>query len=34
VIVNRGETPFDEVADAVLREAIGEILPRIVPSMP
>ena len=30
VIVNQGETPFDDVADAVIREPIGEVLPRIV----
>jgi NAD-dependent deacetylase len=29
VIVNAEPTPFDEIADAVLREPIGEILPRI-----
>jgi NAD-dependent deacetylase len=31
VIVNQGETPLDDRADAVLREPIGEVLPRIVP---
>ncbi|TMG77174.1 MAG: NAD-dependent deacetylase [Betaproteobacteria bacterium] len=30
VIVNAQPTPFDGVADAVLRDAIGETLPRIV----
>ena len=29
VIVNAEPTPFDEIADAVLREPIGEILPKI-----
>jgi NAD-dependent deacetylase len=29
VIVNAEPTPFDEIADAVLREPIGEILPQI-----
>jgi len=29
VIVNAEPTPFDRIADAVLREAIGESLPRI-----
>ena len=29
VIVNAERTPFDDIADAVLREPIGEILPRI-----
>ena len=29
VIINAEPTPFDEIADAVLREPIGEILPRI-----
>jgi NAD-dependent deacetylase len=31
VIVNGEPTPFDGLADAVLRGAIGEILPRLVP---
>jgi len=30
VIVNAQPTPFDGIADAVLRGAIGEVLPRIV----
>jgi len=30
VIVNEGETPLDDRADAVLRGEIGEVLPRIV----
>ncbi|HEY6241923.1 MAG TPA: Sir2 family NAD-dependent protein deacetylase, partial [Burkholderiales bacterium] len=30
VIVNAEATPFDGIADAVLRSAIGETLPRIV----
>ncbi len=30
VIVNAQPTPFDGIADAVLRSAIGETLPRIV----
>jgi NAD-dependent deacetylase len=30
VIVNADATPYDDVADAVLRGTIGEILPRIV----
>ena len=29
VIVNRDPTPYDSVADAVLREPIGEVLPRL-----
>jgi len=29
VIVNAEPTPFDEVADAVLRGRIGEVLPAI-----
>jgi NAD-dependent deacetylase len=32
VIVNAQPTPFDGIADAVLRGAIGEILPRILES--
>lgn len=31
VIVNQGETPLDDRADAVLRDPIGEVLPKIVP---
>lgn len=31
VIVNGEPTPYDPVADAVLREPIGELLPRLVP---
>ena len=30
VIVNQGETPLDDRAEAVLRDPIGEVLPRIV----
>ncbi|MET7304722.1 Sir2 family NAD-dependent protein deacetylase [Embleya sp. NPDC005575] len=30
VIVNAGETPYDRVADAVIREPIGEVLPELV----
>jgi NAD-dependent deacetylase len=30
VIVNAEPTPFDEMADAVLRESIGEILPTLL----
>ena len=30
VIVNAQPTPFDGIADAVLRDAIGEVLPRVV----
>jgi NAD-dependent deacetylase len=30
VILNAQETPYDEVADAVLREPIGSVLPRLV----
>jgi NAD-dependent deacetylase len=29
VIVNAEPTPFDEIADAVLREPIGDVLPRL-----
>jgi NAD-dependent deacetylase len=29
VIVNQGETPLDDRADAILRDPIGEVLPRI-----
>jgi NAD-dependent deacetylase len=29
VIVNAEPTPFDDIADAVLREKIGEVLPRL-----
>jgi NAD-dependent deacetylase len=32
VIINAEPTPFDEIADAVLREPIGEVLPRICDS--
>ena len=31
VIVNQGETPLDDRADAILRAPIGEVLPAIVP---
>ena len=30
VIVNAQPTPYDDLADAVLREPIGKVLPRIV----
>ncbi|GAA4953428.1 NAD-dependent protein deacetylase [Yinghuangia aomiensis] len=30
VVVNADETPYDAVADAVLREPIGEVLPQLV----
>ncbi len=30
VIVNQGETPLDDRADVVLRDPIGEVLPRLV----
>lgn len=30
VIVNAQPTPYDDVADAILREPIGEVLPRLV----
>jgi NAD-dependent deacetylase len=30
VIVNAEPTPYDDIADAVLREPIGEILPALV----
>jgi NAD-dependent deacetylase len=30
VIVNEGETPLDDRADAILRDSIGEVLPKIV----
>ena len=30
VILNAGETPFDTVADAVFRDPIGAVLPRLV----
>ena len=31
VIVNNEPTPFDDIADAVLREPIGEVLPSLIP---
>ncbi len=31
VIINTQETPYDYLADAVLAEPIGEVLPRLVP---
>src|SRR6185369_7246209 len=34
VIVNAGETPFDDIADAVLRERIGAVLPDIFQRLP
>jgi NAD-dependent deacetylase len=30
VIVNRDPTPYDALADAILREPIGTVLPRLV----
>jgi NAD-dependent deacetylase len=30
VIVNAQETPYDDVADEVVRDPIGEVLPRLV----
>ncbi|MGH3327454.1 MAG: SIR2 family NAD-dependent protein deacylase, partial [Streptomycetales bacterium] len=30
VILNAEPTPYDDIADAVLREPIGEVLPRLV----
>ncbi|UGQ10182.1 NAD-dependent deacetylase [Yinghuangia sp. ASG 101] len=30
VVVNAGETPYDAVADAVVREPIGDVLPELV----
>jgi NAD-dependent deacetylase len=30
VIVNAGETPYDHLAEEVLRHPIGEVLPRLV----
>jgi NAD-dependent deacetylase len=32
VIVNQGETTLDDLADAKLRDPIGEVLPRLVPA--
>ncbi len=32
VVVNASPTPYDEVADAVLREPIGQVLPALVPT--
>jgi NAD-dependent deacetylase len=32
VIVNQGETSLDDLADAMLRGPIGEVLPRLVPA--
>ena len=29
VIVNAAETPYDAVADMVIRDPIGEVLPRL-----
>jgi NAD-dependent deacetylase len=34
VIVNAQPTPFDGIADAVLRDAIGDVLPRILQDGP
>jgi NAD-dependent deacetylase len=34
VIVNAEPTPFDEMADALFREPIGEILPELCASTP
>ena len=33
VIINAQETPYDEVADAVFRQEIGDVLPEIVASL-
>jgi len=33
VIINAQQTPFDDVADAVFREEIGDVLPEIVSSL-
>ena len=30
VIINAQPTPYDDIADAVLRESIGRVLPQIV----
>ena len=30
VIVNRDPTPYDDLASAILREPIGQVLPRLV----
>jgi NAD-dependent deacetylase len=30
VIVNAQPTPYDDIADAVLRQPIGQVLPQIV----
>ena len=30
VIVNQGETPLDELADAIIRDPIGDVLPKLV----
>jgi len=32
VILNAGETPFDDIADAVIRDPIGTALPRLIGS--
>ena len=32
VILNAGETPFDDIADAVMRDPIGTALPRLIGS--
>jgi NAD-dependent deacetylase len=34
VIVNGEPTPYDPVADVVLRGGIGEVLPRLVRDLP
>jgi NAD-dependent deacetylase len=34
VIVNAEPTPFDGIADAVLRDSIGATLPRIIGAVP
>ena len=34
VIVNQGDTPLDDRADAVLRDPIGEVLPRLAAPSP
>jgi NAD-dependent deacetylase len=34
VIVNAEPTPFDEIADAVIREPIGDVLPMLIATLP
>jgi NAD-dependent deacetylase len=33
VIVNHDETPYDDLADEVIRDPIGDVLPRIVTAL-